>query len=230
MKIGFQKDRITEFKSDLKKLSDQDIIDSIVAFASTDGGNLFLGVEDDGEITGLHKDHMDITQLSAFIANKTVPPISVRTELLELEYPVLKIEVPKKTAIVSSSVGKIQRRRLKADGSPENIPMYPYEIAARLSSLSLFDYTAQPVPDCSYGDPDPVERERLRNIIRSYRGETDLLELSDEEPDKALRLVTEQNGTLVPTFCGLLLIGKKISCQMYADSGKCHTGALRYRH
>ena len=221
MNIGFCESLIIEFKSDRKKLPDQDIIDCIVAFANTDGGTLFLGVEDDGEITGLHKDHMDITQLSAFIANKTVPPVAVRTELLELEFPVLKIEVPPKTAIVSSSVGKIQRRRIKADGTPENIPMYPYEIATRLSSLSLFDYTAQPVPDCEYGDLDPVEQERLRNIIRSYRGETALLELNDEELDKALRLVTEQNGVLVPTFCGLLLIGKKdalVRCMPTAES------------
>lgn len=209
MNIGFNEDLTHEFKSDLKKLSDNDIIDAVVAFANTDGGELYLGVEDDGEITGLHKDHLDVTQLSAFIANKTVPPIAVRAEILELGLPVLKIEIPKKTAIVSSSIGKIQRRRIKPDGTPENVPLYPYEIATRLSSLSLFDYSAQPVPDSEYSDLDVVERERLRNIIRAYRGEVALLELDDHELDKALQLVTMHNGKLVPTFCGLLLIGKK---------------------
>lgn len=209
MNIGFREDLTHEFKSDLTKLPDGDIIDAVVAFANTDGGELYLGVEDDGEITGLHKAHSDITQLAAFIANKTVPPIAVRAEILELDLPVLKIEVPKKKAIVSSSTGKIQRRKIKADGTPENVPLYPYEIATRLSSLSLFDYSAQPVPDSDYSDLDVVERERLRNIIRSYRGEVALLELDDEELDKALQLVTTQEGRLVPTFCGLLLIGKK---------------------
>ena len=221
MNIGLREDITTEFKSDKKKLPDQDIIDAVVAFANTEGGTLYLGVEDNGEITGLHKDHMDITQLAAFIANKTVPPIAVRTELLDTEYPVLKIEVAQKAAIVSSSTGKIQRRRIKTDGTPENVPMYPYEISTRLSSLSLFDYTAQSVPDSKYDDLDPVERERLRNIIRSYRGEASLLELNDEELDKALRLVTEENGDLIPTFCGLLLIGKKESlrrCMPTAES------------
>ena len=209
MNIGFREDLTHEFKSDLTKLPDSDIIDAVVAFANTDGGVLYLGIEDDGEITGLHKEHSDITQLAAFIANKTVPPIAVRAEILELELPVLKIEVSKKTAIVSSSTGKIQRRKIKADGTPENVPLYPYEIATRLSSLSLFDYSAQPVPDSDYSDLDVVERERLRNIIRSYRGEVALLELEDEELDKALQLVTIHEGRLVPTFCGLLLIGKK---------------------
>ena len=66
MNIGFREDLTHEFKSDLTKLPDGDIIDAVVAFANTDGGELYLGVEDDGEITGLHKAHSDITQLAAF--------------------------------------------------------------------------------------------------------------------------------------------------------------------
>lgn len=213
--IGFKEDLTHEFKSDKSKLSDSDIIDAVVAFANTDGGELYLGVEDDGQITGLHKEHKDVTRLAAFIANKTVPPVSVRVEVLPLVFPVLKIDVPKRTAIVSSSEGKIQRRRIKADGTPENIPLYPYEIATRLSTLSLFDYSAQPVPDAVYTDLDAVERERLRNIIRSHRGETSLLELEDEELDKALQLVTVHNDKLVPTFCGLLLIGRSEKIKQY---------------
>ena len=109
---------------------------------------------------------------------------------------------------MASSSGKIQRRRLKADGTPENVPMYPYEITTRLSSLRLLDFSAQPVPDSTCDDLDPVERERLRNIIRSYHGEVQLLDLSNEELDRALQFVTMQNGQLVPTLCGLLMIGK----------------------
>lgn len=213
--IGFKENLVNEFKSDRTCLPDSDIIDAVVAFANTDGGDLYLGVENDGEITGLHNKHKDITQLAAFIANRTVPPVSVRMEILEYDSPVLKISVPKRTSVVASSDGKIQRRRLKPNGEPENVPMYPYEITARLSSLSLLDYSAQPVPDATYQDLDPVERERLRNIIRSYRGEATLLELNDEELDKALQLVTIQDGAIVPTFCGMLLIGRK-------EALKCH--------
>ena len=68
-----------------KRLPDNDLIDAVVVFSNTDGGELYLGVEDDGTVTGLHASHMDVTRLAAFIANKTVPPISVRVELLNLE-------------------------------------------------------------------------------------------------------------------------------------------------
>ena len=205
--IGFHESITKEFKSDRSKLTDQEIIDAVVAFANTDGGELYLGVEDNGEITGLHKEHLDITRLSAFIANKTVPPVPVRCEILDFEKQILKISVPRRTSITASSSGKMQRRRIKADGTPENIPMYPYEIAGRLSDLSLFDYSAQPVPDAEWEDLDPVERERLRNIIRNYRGESVLLELDDEELDKALQLAVQMGKKLVPTYTGLLLIG-----------------------
>ena len=56
-----------EFKSDRKKLSDDILIDAVVAFANTEGGDLYLGVEDNGEITGRHESHKDFSRLAASI-------------------------------------------------------------------------------------------------------------------------------------------------------------------
>lgn len=209
-----------EFKSDRKPISDEILIDAVVAFANTEGGDIYLGVEDDGEITGRHEKHKDITQLSAVVANKTIPPISVRVEIVDEQYPVIKISVPKSRSIVASSSGKIQRRQIKMDGTPENIPMYPYEISTRLSELSLLDYSAQPVPGASCDDLDPVAREQLRDIIRTYDGEKRLLELDNEELDKALQFVVTEQGMLVPTYTGLLMIGKKQSLRRYMPTAE----------
>lgn len=201
-----------EFKSDLKKLSDPDLIDAVVAFANTSGGDIYLGVEDDGTPTGVHESHRDYTQLAAFIANRTVPPISVQVEPLYSDddsIMLLLIHVPKNRSIVASSSGKMQRRRIKGDGSPENVPLYPHEIATRLSELSLLDFSAQPVPGAQYQDLDPIERERLRSIIRSYNGEKNLLELSDEELDKAMQFVVTMDDKLIPTYTGVLMVGRK---------------------
>lgn len=200
-----------EFKSDLKKLGDADLIDAVVAFANTSGGDIYLGVEDDGTPTGVHESHKDYTQLAAFIANRTVPPISVQVEPLYSDDGImlLLIHVPKNRSIVASSSGKMQRRRIKGDGSPENVPLYPHEITTRLSELSLLDFSAQPVPGAQYQDLDPIERERLRSIIRSYNGEKYLLELSDEELDKAMQFVVTIDDKLIPTYTGMLMLGRK---------------------
>ena len=53
--IGLIEDLRTEFKSDVKKLSEETIVEAVVALANTEGGTLYIGVEDDGTITGVHK-------------------------------------------------------------------------------------------------------------------------------------------------------------------------------
>lgn len=41
-----------EFKSDRKRLSDTDLVEALVSLTNTEGGELWLGVEDDGRATG----------------------------------------------------------------------------------------------------------------------------------------------------------------------------------
>jgi ATP-dependent DNA helicase RecG len=62
--IGFPESVAVEFKSDKRVLDDAEIIDTVVAFANTEGGALYVGVEDDGEITGLNKAHSDTDRLA----------------------------------------------------------------------------------------------------------------------------------------------------------------------
>lgn len=62
-----------EFKSDIKRYPDNDLIDEIVGITNTKGGTLYLGVEDNGEITGVNKVHKDASGVTALIANNTVP-------------------------------------------------------------------------------------------------------------------------------------------------------------
>lgn len=71
-----------EFKSDKKKYSDADLVDEIVGMTNTKGGTLYLGVEDNGEVTGVHPKHKDAIGVTALIANSTVPSVSVRQKLL----------------------------------------------------------------------------------------------------------------------------------------------------
>ena len=208
-----------EFKSDRKKYSDANLFEDVVAFANTEGGDLYLGIEDDGHITGVHADHANPIMLSAYIANNTVPPVSIRAEIIEEEAPVLKISVPKSSGgIVATASGKILRRRIKMDNTPENVPMYPIEIASRLSDLRLLDYSAMIVLEASISDFDPLEIERLRKIILAYDGDKSLLELSNEELLKALGFTREQNGIDYPTITGLLMVGKSSAIERFVPT------------
>lgn len=207
-----------EFESDRKRLPDGELIDAVVALSNTQGGTIYLGVEDDGTPTGAHEDHSDVTRLSTLIANRTMPPVPARVATLRLApdgspdengVQVTRVDVPKSTAIVSSSDGKIMRRRLKADGSPESAPMYPYEIITRLSTVGQLDYSAFPLPDTDMDDFSQEEIARLRDVLSRSRGsDRSLLELPDEEILSALRMTTTVDGKTTPTVTGILLAGK----------------------
>lgn len=213
---------MVEFKSDVKKYSDSSLFEDIVAFANTDGGDLYLGVEDDGTVTGVHKDHENPTTLNAYIANNTMPSVSTRCEIIDDERPVLKISVPKsRGGIVATKSGKILRRRMKADNTPENVPMYPSEIPARLSDLRLLDFSDTIITEGTTDDIDPLEMERVRKILKAYNGDSTLLELDDEEMMKALGFIRAQDGVIHPTVTGILMVGKIESLKRFVPTAKC---------
>jgi ATP-dependent DNA helicase RecG len=208
-----------EFKSDRNCLSDQELVETVVAMANTQGGELYLGVEDDGVPTGLHPNHSNTTGLAALIGNRTQPALVVTVEVLEAgTRRIASIRVPRSRALVASSDGKILRRRLKTDGTPENIPLYPHQIPQRQAFFRLSDLSAKPVGESCLQDLDPLERGRLRSIIQKQHGEKELLDLSDEELDGALGLTTVTEGSRRPTLTGLLLLGKEDSLRRLIPS------------
>ncbi len=171
-----------EFKSDRKRLSDGELVEAIVCLTNTEGGVVYLGVEDDGTATGLHSAHAALEGLPAMVANRTTPSVAVSVEKLDLDgIAVARIKVPKARSVVATSEGLMKRRRIGANGMPECVPMAPHEIPTRLSDLGALDATSQPVPGATPGDLDPVERGRLRQFIERFGGDQLLQELADEE-------------------------------------------------
>lgn len=211
-----------EFKSDQKCLSMDDLYKEVVAMANTDGGVICLGVEDNGIVTGLHDQHSDTLKMAAKIQTHTVP---AQYTMLHIEnwdgYPVLVIDVKASRQLVMTSDGRYLRRSIKQDGTPEMLPMQPYEIMQRLSSIQVIDPSAQVVENIpSQKALNPLERERLRGMIRTYHGDMSLLELSDEELDKSLDLVRERDGELYPTIAGLLLLGHEEYIREYVPGNE----------
>lgn len=85
-----------EFKSDRDGgYPDGDLVDEIVGMTNTEGGVLYLGIEDNGQVTGIIKRHQDSIGLAALIANCTRPSLSVRTEIIyDHNLPVMVISIP----------------------------------------------------------------------------------------------------------------------------------------
>lgn len=108
-----------EFKSDHRGFPDQDLIVALTCLANTEGGELWLGVEDDGVPSGLHASHKDLAKLTALIAEGTSPSLHVSvSKHCFAGVDVAKINVPKSARVITTA-GVHVRRRLKSDDTPE---------------------------------------------------------------------------------------------------------------
>lgn len=214
--IEFKSDRRKNDKTNKEGLSDESLVQEVVGMANTEGGTIYLGIEDNGVVSGLVEKHKDPNGIAVLIANKTVPTVTVRTEMqFSDDKAVMVISVPRQNNVIATASGKILRRRKKLDGSPECVPMYPYEIPHRLSDLSQLDFSDQTFPDATLEDFDPNQVMRLRKIVQNRNGDKHLLELENVELEMALRLVKNVDGRPIPTVCGLLLIGKEESLNKF---------------
>lgn len=207
-----------EFKSERSKpTADSVIVNTVVAFANTRGGTLYLGVEDDGTPTGVSPEHRNLNQLAAYVFNNTVPPLQIRSSIIDVNgTPVAAITVDESSQLVCAKSGRVLHRVLKANGEPENITMYPTEFISRLSTIGQYDYSDQPAPESSLEDLDPQARNQLRAEIAQTHADDQLLALTDEEFDGALGLTTRStpSGRPQPTIAGILLIGTEAALRL----------------
>ena len=212
-----------EFKRDQPSpLSRDDILDTVVGFANTRGGTLYLGVEDDGKVSGASDAHQDLVALEAMIADNTMPAVPARASLVCENPAVVAVDVPWMKTTVATRKGRLLKRRIKADGTPETCPLYPAEISTQLSDPGKEDLSLREVVGATTDDFDPRELWLLRDIILGADSSDDsLADLGDEELLLALRLALRRDGGLVPTLAGMLLLGKEESLSRFVRTHAC---------
>lgn len=191
-----------EFK---RKVEGEDLVRAVACLANGEGGILLIGVDDDGTVHGARGprgEEPDPVKLSAFVQNRTEPPLPVRASIeLADERQVLKVEVPRADpGPVGTKGGVYLRRALDATGRPMCAPMSPHEIVSMGMVTRGQDYAASPAPGATFEDLDPSEFERFRLLCR---GNGDALgELSDHDLLKALGLAPRTD----PVSLGALLL------------------------
>ena len=223
---------MVEFKSEEKaQLSDRDLVAAVVCLANGQGGHPVVGVRNDGRITGARPRHgqgTDPLRIQSLIAGRTVPPVTVRAQLLTLDgKQVLVIEVPRADRPVQTANGTSLRRTLLGDGSPGCVPYYFHELASREAALQRLDYSALPVAQASWDDLDPLQFERFRQITQQFRGDGALLELSNLDLAKALGLLETNTERPMPTVAGLLLLGREQALQHHLPAHEVAFQVLR---
>lgn len=111
-----------EFKSDRNGYPDRELIEALTCLTNTLGGELWLGVEDDGTPSGLHRKHRNTAHLIALIAAQTYPSLAVSIHTYAINnVTVAKIIVPQTDTLIATHEGAYLQRRLKPDNTPECI-------------------------------------------------------------------------------------------------------------
>lgn len=204
-----------EFKSDVKDgVSDRALVEEVVGMANSEGGEIYVGIEDDGSVSGAKKNHLDPLGVRSLVANLTVPPIFVEADILMADgKEVLRIKVPLSTSIAATSSGKVVQRLLRYDGAPEMKPMFPYEFESRRSYLLQVDPSKAHLFRFAEADLDSESLEMAMRIVNaSPSADKSLLGLTKNEFLSSLEaVVIDSSGNPCFTLAGLLLFGKKES-------------------
>lgn len=113
-----------EFKSDRALLPDHDIAAALAGLANAEGGELWLGIEDDASVGGLQALRGPLPALLRRLSCCTHPPLWVTGQQHQLgARSVLQLRVDPAPRPVYLLNGQLRRRRLKHDGTPENVSL-----------------------------------------------------------------------------------------------------------
>lgn len=204
-----------EFKEDRrnKRLNDTAIVEAVVCLANAQGGSLFLGVSDDGRLTGLHHrhgDHTDPVRIDALILGSTIPPLVTSTDLLHVdEHEIAVVSVPKAASPVGTSGGKYLRRALDVHGYPQCNPYPLHEMFSAGLAAQDRDLAALPARDATIADLEPAEFDRFRTLCGKGGGDRVLAQMSNRELLHALRLLRPDGTTI--TLGAVLVFGTEIA-------------------
>lgn len=204
-----------EFKSWLKAGSMKEriklAVDELIAFANADGGTVYLGVEDDGEVTGCTGNY-DKQGIIEAIYDKTRPPLFTNIE--EFQYgglTVIAISVEKSGQIHTTNDGRCLKRLGK-----NSKPFYPSELTGIYSdNRQNSDFSAKIVDKSSLDDIDFREVQKLKDRMKLRDPQSTLPEEDDKNFLADMGLTRALDGEIRVTITGLLFAGKNASIEKY---------------
>lgn len=197
-----------EFKVDV---NDDELVEAVVCLANGDGGNLYLGVDNDGTVVGARPRHGELTdgaRLAALVANRTAPPVAATADVRDLAGgQVVVVTVPKATSMVATTGGLYLRRAIDVQGNPQCLPVLPHEVTTRVTGVGGRDVSTLPLPALGVDDLDAAELRRFRDLARAG-GDHVLGDMSDLDLLGALGFRTPDGGL---TLGAVLTFGSPLS-------------------
>lgn len=198
-----------EFKKSRTEVT-KDVYETVCAFSNRDGGHIFLGVKDSGEILGIEEDKVDKVKkefvTSVNNENKMYPPLY----LTPIEYEtdgkhILYIRVPVSQDVCRCN-GRIYDRSHESDIDITHHSDEVYRLYARKSGSY---YVNKVFPAFEMGDLRSDLIDRARNMSRSRDKNHPWLTMADEEIIRSAGLILKDrdSGKEGITLAAILLFG-----------------------
>ncbi len=179
----------------LKRIA-AEVAETLVAFANADGGELVVGLDDDGAASGLPFNDKQLAKLLEIPSSRIEPPLSVQAELCVCgDRKVLRFETGPSLVTHRTTAGKYLYR-----DHDKNLPMDAERIAhaKALKKQSLTEHAF--VPGASMAD---LREDLVQKVVDKFKPGA-----SARDALVDLRLAERQNGDARLTFAALLLFAK----------------------
>lgn len=198
-----------EFKSWIKAKNTHErislAVDELIAFANAKGGVLYLGVEDNGIVTGCS--NYNIQKILESIYDKTRPTLFTEIDVIKYNgMDVLAISVKQDGNTYATTDGRCLKRLGK-----NSKPYYPDEMSNKYSSIQNPDFSGQIVIESTLDDINRLEIYNLKEKLKLRDSESTLPYLEDMAFLRDLGLIKKDEETEKLTIAGLLFVGKETS-------------------
>lgn len=194
-------DSFTEFK---EGMTHQDkLAASIVAFANTEGGNLIIGVSNDGEILGIAELDKEMQRIDNICANNCEPTVYAIIEKLIIDdKKILIVKIPKgpqRPYRTNKGIHYIKTASGKRIASPGELRLI------HQASGAIY-YDEVPVPNTSIEDIDIGYLEEF--LKKSLGGGIKDFGIKTDDLLENMKILTPYEREIVTTTGGLLFFGK----------------------
>lgn len=180
-------------------------VDELVAFANAKGGTVYLGVEDDGTVTGCTD--YETQKIMESIYDRTRPALFTDIEVIRYgKKDVLAIKVDQDGTTYATSDGRCLKRLGR-----NSKPYYPDEMSNKYTSVQSPDFSGQILSDSTEEDINAIEIYHLKEKLKIRDPKSFLPELEDMSFLRDLGLIKEDEGIDKLTVAGLLFVGKETS-------------------
>ncbi len=198
-------DSFTEFKREIDH--NESFANEMIALANTDGGQIFVGVDDDGAVVGVSDKSQTEQRIINIARNNCVPPIDVLFESIDAtgtDTHVMIVHIPKR---IGRPYENQRGQCFIRVGSSKRLAS-PDERARLLEAVGLFHFEETPVPRTTVNDLDKAAFATYYK--RVYEQDFTEAEVPLLAMLKNMRfMVEDREGAHCLSVAGLLLFGKQ---------------------